>query len=198
MRWLKTVAIAVSVLVTGCATSMQYNYQYTPKNQTLGFEVKDDRAQEEKEGEIMSLVITSDQYGIYRLGDDQVIPDRVKYVSELFASKANARFNGKTVSIKKFEIFNNQQNALRGSSLAGSLGGIVGAAIHAAADPEANALIEVNLAIEVDGNTYSTKAIKPYVIDRWSGITKEAVAEEIRKAMDLGVDDIIKKVSGSA
>lgn len=198
MKWVKLAALALSVFVTGCATSMQYNYQYTPTNQALGFDVKDERAQEEKEGEIMSLVITSDQYGIYRLGDDQVIPDRVKYVSELFAAKAADKFSGKTVSIKKFEIFNNQQSALRGNALAGSMGGIIGSAIHAAADPEANALIEVNLAIEVDGNNYTTKAIQPYVIDRWSGITKEAIAEEIRKAMDLGADDIIKKMSGPA
>jgi hypothetical protein len=184
----------LSLLASGCATSKKYNYDCTPKNEKLAFEIQDKRPEKEKQAEIMSLSISSDQYGIYRLGDGQVIPDRILYLSEKISERAEGKLNGKQITVSHFEIFNNQQKAMKGTALAASLGGLVGAAIYASVSPDVNAFIQVELELNTDGKSYGTKIIKGYTIDTWKGISDEQLANQIKQAMDLAVEDVLKKI----
>jgi len=68
----------------------------------------------------MSASITNCWYGVYRLGDDQIVPDRLALLGQTLQSAYGDRLAGKTVEVKRFEIFNNYQAALRGTGSASS------------------------------------------------------------------------------
>ncbi len=198
MNVLKIIILVASVIVSGCATSFKYTYDYKPKNEKLSFEVIDVRPPEEKQATLGSLYIDNDQYGIYRLGDDQIVPDRILYLSEYISERASDLLKDKIIKVSHFEIINNTHKASQRGATASLLGGLVGAVIYASTNPDANAFIQINLQLDTEGQSYSAQVDNAYTIDKMKGISKEQLAIVIRKAMDLAIDNILEHMQKHA
>ena len=70
----------------------------------------------EKETEVLSRLGTDCAYGIARMGDDKTNPDRISYLARALAGSLGERVAAKTIVLKSFVIFRNNQAALRASN----------------------------------------------------------------------------------
>ncbi len=195
MKKILSLFVFISVtLLYGCATSKQYSYNYQPSQVTPSFSILDQRPEIEKKGETLSLLATSDQYGIYRFGDDQIIPDRMLYLKEQLEAKSNGKLAGKNIEIKHFLIYNNRQEMLKNMTLAGTFG-MVGALIDSAVKKDADAFIDSTLELTIDSKPYSSHITTGYSENKMSGISNEALAQTIKASMDGVIDNMIKNIA---
>lgn len=105
-----------AALLTGCATSAKYTLDPTQGISPPSIKFVDNRNEEQKRSEVMSMSITDCWYGVYRLGDEQTEPGRLSYLAKSLDSRMGDELAGKTVRIDTFEVFNNWQSVLRPSS----------------------------------------------------------------------------------
>ena len=142
----------------------------------------------------MSLSIMSDQYGQYRLGDDQVIPGRMQYLQEQLQQQAGHLLTSKEIVVESFSILNDIHKPLKRSAIKGALLGPV-AAISAS---EGDAAVIVNLHISIDSKMISAVSESKYLADIHSPKYNEVqLPENIRHAMDLAIMDIARKIEDS-
>lgn len=182
------ILVLIVSLSSGCARKFTYDCQ--PNNrQEVNFTIVDSRPDIEKKGEALSTWVGNKNYGIFRLGDDQLIPDRLQFLTDKLTNGTNSLLSGKTIIIKHFEIFNNQQKALR--KIAGfSSFGVIGAVALSATDDD-EAYIEANLEMLVDDKPYSSKARHGYILNKW---TTTDETPQLKMAMNDVVADIIKSI----
>ena len=183
--------ISVFAALQGCATTGTYNYQFQPSGVEPEFTLTDSRPETEKKAEIMSSNISSDQYGIYRLGDDQIVPDRILYLKDKLS--VNGRyFTAQTnIHVKRFVIYNNMQEIIRrnaGFGLFGAAGVLVGAAVE---KPDSDAFIITELVLEIDSRSYSSNVTTPYVINKTKGVSEEEMGTIIKSSMDEAINEIL-------
>lgn len=193
MRCISGVLVFLFLLISGCATTAKYNYEYEIKSTTQTFNLIDARPESEKTAEVMSYIIGNELYGVYRLGDEQIIPDRMAYLADILASHHKENLDGKNVKVSHFEIFNDMRDFLTGTALSVSLGGALGSALDASINPEGNAVIEVWISLEVDNKTFESKIARGYTISKSGGISERQLADEIRQAMDLAINTAMKE-----
>lgn len=96
-------------------------------------QVTDMRPASEREHEIFSLLITSKEYGIWRVGDKQLSPSPVKLLQYALAKQSNATRPPSKVVVRHFVVYANMQSQLRhgavGAGIGGALGGLIGNAM---------------------------------------------------------------------
>ncbi len=183
------------LLLQGCATSIQYNYKYQPDGIKPSFSLTDDRPDIDKKGEILSAMITNDQYGIMRLGDNQVIPDRILYLKEQLDAKARDKLSSRNIEVTHFAIYNNMHAYLKRSATLGALTGGLGVLVDSAVGKKTgDAFIVTELGLTVDSTQYSSRITTPYSINKISGIDKDDLAKNIKLSMDQAIDDLISKM----
>jgi len=188
------VACAVVLITSGCAGSRKYAYNHQSPPQVVTCSILDSRPEQEKKGETLSVLVTSSNYGIYRIGDSQLVPDRITFLRDKLGSAAIEKLQGKAVKVTHFEIFNNMQSYLRSVSAFGGIGGLVGGLIYAGVVDNPDAFVDVNLEISVDGKLHDAHVVRGYMIDKWKGVSDEELGEEIHLAMDKAVGVVIGKI----
>jgi len=192
MRNVVLIILCVLPFIAGCTPAQQYLIGSQLKDvETNTLSIIDARPDSEKRAEILSLMVTSDNYGIFRIGDGQLTPDRISFLSNALNEQAVEQFSGKTITLKHFEIFNNQQKALK-KTAGYSAFGVAGAVAFAGVADDADAYIEVNLEFSVDDTTFAAKSVTGYRIDKWSGISDDQVATHIQTTM---LDAVAKAIS---
>lgn len=92
-------------------------------------QVTDMRPANEKEHEIFSLLITSKEYGIWRVGDAQLSPSPVKLLQYEFAKQPNAANASPKVVVRHFVVYANMQSQLRHGAVGAGIGGVIGGLI---------------------------------------------------------------------
>ena len=192
---MKNIILLLSILALhalhGCATSGEYRYQFEPSGMTPDFSLVDSRPEADKKAEIMSSNISSDQYGIYRLGDNQVIPDRMLYL-ESRLSENQRYFPAQTeIIVKHFVIYNNMQQIVKRNSAFGMFGALGVLAGAAAEKNESEASIITELELEINTRTYSSRVSMPYLIDKYNGVSKEEMGGTIKTSMDKAINEIL-------
>lgn len=112
---MKRIAIVIAVFsIFGCASQTAVLPDFKDLSSEIGFSMKDERPETEKETEWMSLSITSCNYGIRQIGDNLMVPDRLTLLRNDLYKAIGKKLSGKTVLVKKYTIHLNEQNALRG------------------------------------------------------------------------------------
>lgn len=92
-------------------------------------QVSDLRPATEREHKIFSLMITSKQYGIWRVGDTQLSPSPVRLLQYEIAKEPNTGNTSPKVVVRHFVVYANMQSQLRHGAVGAGLGGALGAMI---------------------------------------------------------------------
>lgn len=188
-------ALALCLLLSGCATPAPLVYSQLEREAVQGdrFTVVDKRAPEEKKSEFLSLVVSNDNYGIYRIGDVEIQPDRIAYIEARLWQKADSRLAGKTVQVEQAVILNNQQALSRRIAVGAAVGGSVGAAIVEAMD-KSLPFIDTTIRLQIAGSTYTSRQAVVYINTGQTPNTNANMAASIKKALDSAVDDIASRI----
>lgn len=130
MQTFKSLLVASSLIVTGCASQSSLPPPEFPGiEQSDKIAIHDQRPKNESEKEIFSLLITSSAYAIYRIPDTATKPTGPR----LLAHRAYETFpelnNQPTINVHHFVTYANLQSQLRKSSLLAGLTGPIGVAI---------------------------------------------------------------------
>lgn len=101
-----------SFAILGCASSVKYNFP-TPTIQNGGNpKIVDKRGLKEKKAEIMSTNKFSCWFGIYRIGDNQIEPSKIKLLSS-FIEQNIGLAKLESLTVNRFEMFNNIQIGIK-------------------------------------------------------------------------------------
>jgi len=143
MRRSVTAAIClalVSLALNACVTKPTYTIDsQAPLRGTVSdtaIAVVDKRPANDRESSIGSLLVTSDSYGIYTLGDERFVPAPLTALSQRLqrtTAASPARPQSITLTVNRFNIQHNAQAAMRHSAISSSgltsLGMAVGEAV---------------------------------------------------------------------
>lgn len=130
---MKRYLLALCVLAcTGCAPSVtKLNVKDIASSDT--FSVVDARPVSEKENKIFSLLISSKEYGIVRIGDNRLSPSAIRLLQHEAFQKYATGDRQPTLTVRHFVIYQNMRTQLRsgavGAAIGGALGGMVGNAV---------------------------------------------------------------------
>jgi hypothetical protein len=196
----------------GCANAFTFNYQHTINDSVQKIALVDSRPAEEKEAKILSLLVSSSDYGIYRLGDSQIIPDRMEYLKEQLSIKAGNKIKTSTVTVKNFSIYRDVQYAMRNTAVSIGLSSASAAlqtsgylekqeyTTYYPSRPNDNSapegFIKTEIVIEIDSKIYQSKQAVPYYP---SDITKDrdlfaVIAEAIQISIDQSINEITSRL----
>jgi len=187
-----TLVLAICAGLAGCtAPALSVTYPYAPEAAAapLGFTVVDRRPPSESESEMLSYNISNDLYGIARLGDTQVTPNRVPYLMARLKATAGDRLNGSTVTVERFTVHLNKQAAYRKFAAGVAVGGIVGGVIQSNLDPT-RPFVDTELRLTVGSQSVSSRQR----INLGSGPEQDAVATAIKASFDAAARDIGAKL----
>jgi len=194
--WAPALSLICGILMAGCAAAPQYRIEEEANPSESGFEVIDKRDEAQKKPEVMSYLGSSCWYGIFRLGDDQIVPSRLALLTKGLRERLGRQLQGKKVIVSRFEIFNN--TALSSISTYGLLGVGSGSGCESAFAPEKNPrnlpAIVVNVDLDIDGRRIRDKIvqIEPVGDDRISG---PIVTERVKRAMVASIRRIVDLAS---
>ena len=189
-------SLICGALMIGCAAAPQYRVDEEASPSESGFDVIDKRDEAQKKPEVMSYLGSSCWYGIFRLGDDQIVPSRLALLAKGLREGLGGQLQGKKVVVSRFEIFNN--TALSSISTYGLLGVGSGSGCESAFAPEKNPrnlpAIVVNVDLDIDGRRIRDKIvqIEPVGDDRISG---PIVTERVKRAMVASIRRIVDLAS---
>jgi hypothetical protein len=164
--------------MTACAapTAVLQGYQDVPSQ--ANFAVTDARPDADKTAEILSLWVTSCQYGIYRLADTRSNPTRMVLLrSDLEAALGN-RLHNRTLVVNQYKMFINRRAPLR-ATVNGQFTGVVPAMLAEAgegctkeqtgdawfdkSDTDAAAAIIIEVQATMDGKSYAVRSVSGIV-----------------------------------
>ena len=191
-----TLPFVCGIFVAGCATPPTYQISAETIPSKSSFELIDRRDEAQKKSELMSYLISSCWGGIFRLGDDQIVPSRLTFLANELHEKLGPKSQDKKVIVNRFEIFNN--TALSQVSTYGLFGVGSGSGCESAFSPDKNPdnlpAIVVNVDLEIDGKRIRDKIvqIEPVGDDRING---PITTDRVRRAMAASVKRIVDLAS---
>ncbi|WP_153067198.1 hypothetical protein [Steroidobacter cummioxidans] len=100
-------------LLSGCVSQTAVLNGYTKPATVAPFEIADARPAEERESKIMSLLITSCNYGVHQVGDKRMVPDRLTLLGEDLNAAMGAQLAGKSLVLNRYAVHFNNAQALR-------------------------------------------------------------------------------------
>lgn len=190
------------LLTTGCVMHPTVKLSNAAEAVNHPFTLVDQRPGDQAESAILSSVITNCAYGIARLGDQNVKPDRLRYLANRLAAEKGAVLSGKQVVVEAFSIYRNNQLKLRGGVMPNASGvaiaGLRGVECFADAtyeggydlteNPAGENVAVVSLVVSIDGRVVRSRAVVtasgtpgqfPAAHDVWSRVIKEAVSQAV-------------------
>ena len=189
-----TLPLVCGIFLAGCATPPTYQISGEILSKS-SIELIDKRDEAQKKSELMSYLISSCWAGIFRLGDEQIVPSRLTFLAKELDEKLSPKSQVKKVIVNRFEIFN---NALSKVSTYGLVGVGSGSGCESAFSPEKNPAnlpaIVVNVDLEIDGKRIRDKIvqIEPVGDDRING---PITTDRVRRAMAASVKRIVDLAS---
>lgn len=128
----KLLAALLTLACTACAPAItKVNIPDIGKSDAVV--VSDLRPAIEKEHKIFSLMITSKQYGIWRVGDVQLSPSPVRLLQHQIFETFGAGHAPPAATVYHLVVYSNMQSQLRhgaaGAAVGGMVGGLIGNAL---------------------------------------------------------------------
>src|SRR5437899_10652041 len=100
-------SLICGALMIGCAAAPQYRVDEEASPSESGFDVIDKRDEEQKKPEVMSYRGSSCWYGIFRLGDDQIVRSRNVLQTTGLRQRLGRQLQGKKVIVRRSEFVYN-------------------------------------------------------------------------------------------
>jgi hypothetical protein len=159
----------VMVVLAGCVPAYKVSVPQTPD--TPNFTLVDNRSDTEKQGASHNL-ITSCEYGITQLGENDIEPPRLQVLRAHLQSDKDLqnRLKGKSIEVYSFKVIRNWQVNLRRSVQKGKSGALASAMIAGcfagpeiegsytiAENPNGLPSFTVLLSIGIDGRVYKIR-----------------------------------------
>jgi hypothetical protein len=109
----RAAAVGSFLLLAACTTppAVLPGFQDTPS--TINFSVTDVRPEIDKTHEILSLLVTSCQYGIYRLADERSNPSRMVLLRHDLETGLGSRLHDVTLVVSEYRMYINRRAPLR-------------------------------------------------------------------------------------
>ena len=120
-------AVIALVAMTGCATKAPSMLNVQGGEQSEKLVVPDLRPAVEKQGEMFSLLITSDAYGIRRLDEAATTPSAVRLLQHRTFEVLGSQAGMSSLKVRHLVVYQNAQSTLRRGALGAGLGGVIGA-----------------------------------------------------------------------
>ena len=125
---LKKLLLTMMVLLSGCATQVvPLNLQGVERSEQV--RVQDLRPPVEKQGEIFSLMITNDAYGLYRVAEAATAPPAIRLLQHRAYEGLAAKADPLQLKVHHLVVYRNMQSELRRGAIGAGLGGVIGAVI---------------------------------------------------------------------
>ena len=175
-----------SFILSGCVSPQQYSYSYQVKNITPKFSITDSRPDVEKHSKLLSYNALNKLYGIYRIGDPELTPDRMLYLTEKLSEQCGDELEGKRVEVKQFEVLNNQKTYLQGMAMA----------MQGAPGFGGKVWVEVHLKINVESNSYSSESLEYYDIYSVKQPARFPLGPVVQLAIDSAASNIVEQIKG--
>jgi len=118
----KALIVAAALALTGCAAQVATLSEPRAPAVEGGLQVVDARQAADKKSDILSLLITNCNYGIYQAGDDKIVPSRLDLLRDDLNARLGAAVAGKTLTVTRYWIHFNNAAGLRGSVYASNPG----------------------------------------------------------------------------
>jgi hypothetical protein len=147
---------------------------------TVNFNVVDARTPESRKTEWLSYWVTSCRYGVLRLGDNLIYPDRLTDLRSDLEDRLQSKLSGTTLTVTKFDVYMNRAAtfAAQNPFAKSPIGILVAAATtprHCAGEPgyfdrsEVNSdsatPIVVEIEVSLGGKTYRARAVFSHGMD---------------------------------
>lgn len=174
--FIKLLVSCVSMqMLSGCVSQTAVLSGYTQPSAAAPFTLVDSRPAAEREAKIMSLLITSCNYGVRRVGDKNSVPDRVTLLSDDLNTAMGQQLAGKSVVLNRYGVYFNHAQVLRNGAAKANPGLIVDALKNVGSrckreemeagwyepddvtTPYSPFIVEVTLT--VDGKTYEVRSV---------------------------------------
>lgn len=120
---LSALAVLAATALTGCNPYL-VNLRHDGLRPAAGFAFVDARPEGQKSSGNESLLITSCDYGIYRLGDAKFTPDRVAVLRSDLDRALGAELDGRKVTLRNYTVHFNLSARLRGQVASNYTGAI--------------------------------------------------------------------------
>lgn len=184
------------LLVAACAspTAILPGFQDLPS--ATNFTVTDVRPDADKTYEILSLFVTSCQYGIYQFADTRSNPPRMVLLRYDLEAALGSRLRNKTLIVNRYVMYMNKRAPLR-ATVNGMYQGIVPSALAAAgegctkeetgegwfdaSDTDAAGALIVEIQATMDGKTYKVRSVSG-LVDPAKADDSQQVFGALRKA----------------
>lgn len=190
-----------SLVFFGCANSVTYRVGGLPKG-TGKLQIEDQRVEAQKKSKIMSAFPRSCWFGIYRLGDDQFRPDRIEILRNKIEESLGDSALGKTLTVRRFEVFNNiQAGLIKGTTPFGLAGSVPKPNITGCEDgfgleknPHNSASVVIWIDVGLNGRRISDKIIQ--VAPENNG-PESLLSETTRRRVQLGIHEAVDRIADS-
>jgi len=200
------------LLLSACAFSVNKVARISGSDSKLDYSYTlIDRRVEEKRGFFMAGQgnVYSCEYGIYPIGDKELVPDRLTYLGNYLEINARQHVMGKKVEVKRFSIYQNKQGTYK-KALARTevVDGLIGDVVRDVATYQGPVLgcegtetgeyyldelqqggnpLVIYLTVQIAAGIYKVRGVYPVTVDvsdedSWSAFVK------------AGVDDVLEKV----
>lgn len=127
----KAMAVLLSLMCAACAPVVtKVNVPDITKSGAMS--VRDMRPASEKDKNIFSLLISSDEYGIIRTGDGRLSPSPVHLLQYQAFEKFKGKGSSPELDVYHFVVYQNSQSQLRAGTTGAVAGGLIGALIAGA------------------------------------------------------------------
>jgi hypothetical protein len=208
MRFFKMLVL-FSVLFCACAKSVKYQIGSPDLASSNQIKLTDRRPEKEKKAEAMSLNKNNCWFGVYRIGDDQLTPQKMEILTSILQLNLKDKVNGKSLVVNRFEVFNNIQLGMKKAVSMASFGmvkpvpsaseiksGKCGDAFSLDINPENMPSVIVLYDVVLDGKAISGKIVQldPKNIND-DNARSPTVRERIRKGISRAAEEISNRYS---
>ena len=100
-------------LLSGCVSQTAMLSGYAKPATAAPFTIVDSRPAPEREAKIISLLITSCNYGVRQIGDKNMVPDRVTLLSEDLNAAMGQELAGRSLVLNHYGVHFNHAEVLR-------------------------------------------------------------------------------------
>lgn len=154
---LKKLIMIAAVFISGCAAQVT-TLPVAGIERSEAVRVKDLRPETEKQGEIFSVLITSDAYALYRIADTAVAPSVTRLLQHRAFEKFGSDAKPLNIQVHHLAVYSNMQSEFRKSAVGASIGGVLGALVAGAATKDPSGASSTL----VDGRTFEELAEEEY------------------------------------
>lgn len=200
------VACILVLFLSSCVTQTAIMQGFQDRSSEVNFQLVDERNEIHPKTKYLSLMITSCNYSVLRVGEPDTVPNRLTILkNDLFAEAGDA-LSGKVVTAKNYTIHFNAANNFRKQTYNQTPGALSGAIVFAGSDCEKEKMqggwysgkevttrfspIIIEISVEVDGKAYDVRQVYSPKKELQPNFSKPEPSAALFEAMRIAHKDL--------